>query len=53
MTGRYCYTPCTARKIGRRVTLIDRIRKAWKQANKPQPDVYPICNFHAPVYPGK
>jgi hypothetical protein len=42
----------TFRKLGRRVTLMCRIRRrlAWK---KKQPDLYPVTGYFAPVYPGK
>lgn len=51
MTSRYCYCPMTAKKIGRRVTLIQRLRR-W--LNKPQePDLYMVTGFNAPIYPGK
>jgi hypothetical protein len=42
----------TAKRIGRRVTLFDRIRRrrAMKQTGF---DVFPVCGYHTPVYPGK
>lgn len=51
-TGRYVYCPMTAKRIGRRVTLFDRIRR--RQAQKRNiVDVFPICGYNPPVYPGK
>lgn len=51
MKSRYCYCPMTAKKIGRRVTLMDRIRK--HRIRKEQPDLFMVTGYHAPVYPGK
>lgn len=51
MTSRYVYCPMTSRKLGRRVTLLDRLRR-W--IHRPQkPDVYEIIGYCAPIYPGK
>jgi hypothetical protein len=41
----------TARRIGRRVTLAERIRRHFRRIDRP--DVFPICGYNAPVYPGK
>lgn len=51
MKSRYCYCPMTARRIGRRVTLMDRLRRRFRRRD--QPDVYEIIGYCAPVYPGK
>ena len=54
MTGRYVYCPMTSKRIGRRVTLFDRIRR--RRALKRTAgmiDVFPICGYNAPVFPGK
>ena len=51
-TGRYCYCPMTAKRIGRRVTLMDRIRRRRAQKRNVI-DVFPICGYDNPVYPGK
>lgn len=51
MKSRYCYNPMTPKRIGRRVTLADRIRRAWKKSEKP--DVFEIIGYCAPIYPGK
>ena len=51
MTGRYVNCPAVYRKLGRRVTLMDRIRR-W--LHRPEsPDVYEIIGYCAPIYPGK
>ena len=51
MKCRYCYNPMTAKRIGRRVTLMSRIRKwLYKPAN---PDLYRVTGFEAPIYPSK
>lgn len=51
MKSRYCYCPMTARKIGRRVTLMDRIR--LRRRRKIRPDLFRVTGFNAPVYPSK
>lgn len=49
---RYCYCPMTPKRIGRRVTLMDRIRR--RQAQKRNvADLFPICGYNAPIMPGK
>ena len=52
MKSRYCYNPCTAKRIGRRVTWLDRVRRRRAQKRMVM-DVYPICGYNAPVYPCK
>ena len=52
MKSRYCYNPMTAKRIGRRVTLFDRIRRR-KALRAMEPDLFPVINYGAPVYPGK
>ena len=51
MKSRYCYCPMTAKKIGRRVTLLDRIRK--RRYRRENPDLFTVTGYYAPVYPGK
>lgn len=51
MTSRYCYCPMTQRRVGRRVTLADMIRKRIAMFKRPKPDVFPICGYNSPVYP--
>lgn len=51
MKSRYCYCPMTAKKIGRRMTIMERIRR--NRRRKIQPDLYRVTGFEAPVYPGK
>ena len=53
MKSRYCYCPMTARRIGRRVTLLDRIRKHLAMKRREKPDMYQVTGFCTPVYPGK
>ena len=53
VTSRYCYCPMTAKRIGRRVTLFDRIRRRRALKRMAQPDLYPVGNYYAPIYPGK
>lgn len=55
MTSRYCYCPMTARRIGRRMTLADRFRR-WQRIRRDrrrQPELFPVGNYYAPVYPDK
>lgn len=49
--SRYCYSPMTSKRIGKRVTILDRIRR--NRARVKSPDVFPICGYNAPIYPGK
>ena len=53
MKSRYCFCPAVAPKIGHRMTLMDRIRRRRALKRQMQPDVFPICGYGAPVYPGK
>ena len=53
MKSRYCYCPMTPKRIGRRVTLADRIRRAWAKSKQEHPGVYEVTGYCAPVYPGK
>ena len=53
MKSRYCYYPMTAKKIGRRVTLLDRIRRRRALKRMARPDVFTVCGYNPPVYPGK
>ena len=48
MKSRYCYNPMTAKRIGRRVTLMDRIRRR-RYLKRMRPDVFPVCGYNAPV----
>lgn len=51
MKSRYCYCPMTAKKIGRRVTLMDRFRR-WRN-RKDRPDVFQVTGYYNAYYPGK
>ena len=51
MKSRYCYNPMTPKRIGRRVTLADRLRK-WLRKSE-QPDVFEIIGYCAPIIPHK
>lgn len=53
MKSRYCYNPMTPKRVGRRVTLLDRIRRNRARRRAGQPDLYEIIGYCAPVYPGK
>ena len=55
MKSRYIFCPMTERKIGRRVTLIESIRRRYLRWKKryDEPDVYPVTGYFRPVYPGK
>jgi hypothetical protein len=43
----------TAKKIGRRVTLFDRIRRYRAEKRRAKIDVFPIVGYGQPIYPGK
>ena len=53
MKSRYCYNPMTAKRIGRRVTLMDRIRRALAISRNGKPDMYEVIGYCAPVLPAK
>lgn len=53
MKSRYIYCPMTPKKIGRRVTLATRIRRAWAKSGQEKPDVFEIIGYCAPIYPAK
>ncbi len=53
MKSRYCYCPMTAKRIGRRVTILDRIRRRKAMKRQTFSDLYPIVGYYAPTYPGK
>ena len=53
MKCRYVYYPMTAKRIGRRMTLMDRIRRNRAIRRQCKPDMYPVTGFGSPVYPGK
>ena len=50
MKSRYIYCPMTAKRIGRKVTVLDRIRRWYHKPKKP--DLYMVTGFNAPIYPG-
>lgn len=52
MTSRYCYCPMTAKRIGRRMSILDRIRRRRAMARQ-IPDLFQVIGYNAPVYPGK
>lgn len=53
MTSRYVFCPMTAKRIGRRVTLLDRIRRSRARRKQERPDVYEVIGYCSPIYPGK
>ena len=55
MTGRYCYCPMTAKRLGHRMTIVDRFHR-WQRIRRDRrnaPDLYPVIGYNAPIYPGK
>ena len=50
---RYIYTPMTAKRLGRRVTLIDRVRRWYAVRHTPRPDLMIVTGYFNPVYPRK
>lgn len=53
MKSRYIYCPMTSKRIGRRMTLMDRIRRSRARRKQERPDVFEIIGYCAPIYPGK
>ena len=53
MKSRYCYNPMTPKHIGKRMTLLDQMRRAWARSRAGKPDVYEIVGYCAPVFPHK
>lgn len=53
MKSRYCYCPATAKRIGKRMTLLDRIRRNRAAYRMSRLELYPISGYYPPVYPGK
>lgn len=53
MKSRYCYCPMTAKRIGRRVTLLDRIRRNRAVKKNGFPDLMQVSGYWQPVYPSK
>lgn len=51
MTGRYVYCPMTAKRVGRRVTILDRIRRRFRARSVP--DMFCVTGFEQPIYPAK
>ena len=50
MTSRYCYCPMTSKRIGRRMTLMDRFRR-WQRIRRDSKVLYPFqgTGFYPPV----
>ena len=51
VSGRYWYCPMTQKRIGRRVTIMDRVRRYMAQRRMAQVDVFPTCAYNPPIYP--
>lgn len=51
MKSRYCYCPMTSKRLGQRLTLMDRLRR-WKHRRANRVDVFPVTGYFAPIYPG-
>ena len=51
MTSRYVKCPAVYKRIGFRRSLMDRIRRRIRR--REEPDLFPICGYNAPIYPGK
>lgn len=51
MTSRYCYCPMTSKRLCRRVSIMTRLRRYFKR--REEPDMFPICGYEQPIYPGK
>ena len=53
MRSRYCYNPMTPKRIGKRMTLLECMRRAWARSKAEKPDVYEIIGYCAPIIPHK
>lgn len=53
MKCRYVYCPMTPKRIGRRVTLMERVRRSRARRRHEVPDVYEVIGYCAPIFPGK
>ena len=51
MTGRWVFCPMTSKRLCRRITLMERIRRRFRKVERP--DLYMVCNFNQPIFPGK
>ena len=51
--GRWVFCPATNSKIGHRVTLADRIRRAMLERYREKPDLYMVTGYNQPIYPRK
>lgn len=54
-TGRYFYTPARQKRIGRRVTVFERIRRRYRRWKNREfePDLYIVTGYFPPVYPSR
>lgn len=50
MTSRYIYCPMTAKHIGMKLTLRDRIGRWWNKRHKTEPDVYMVTGYYQPIW---
>ena len=53
LKSRYCFNPAHAPKIGRRVTMVSRIRRWINKRRNGRPDVFMVTGYFNPVYPRK
>jgi len=49
--GRWVYCPMTQRRIGRRLTVRDRLRRWLSGWQREKIDVYMVTGFFEPTYP--
>lgn len=50
MKSRYIYCPAVG-KVGRRVTLAERIKQRFRARNRP--DLFMVTGYEQPIYPTK
>ena len=49
--GRWIFCPATNRRIGRKVTIADRIRRLIAERDSEKPDLYMVTGFNRPIIP--
>ena len=53
MKSRYCYNPCTVKRVGKRMTILDRIRRRRAIKRQARPDLYPVTGYYPMIHPEK
>lgn len=51
--SRYCFSTWNCGRVGRKTTILDRIRRARAIKRHENPDLFRVVGYCQPVYPGK